>query len=282
MRSAIITPINKLAKNNKLITSKKNAVKVIHFPAVDQNNKPLKPTYHFYIQGGLHGNEILTSKFVLWLSRRLRTNSGALSQLDRSLVAFDLVPVANPDGVANRIRTNLNSVNLNRNFSYLWGLTKENPGSESFSEPETQSIRYLFNQNKYTAAVDVHGYINWVVSPTKPNSTQEAAKPKAALRHRQWFEALAKQIKEFDKTYELKTAGELGDGGAFEDWAFWEQNSLAFCLEMASAFRYSYNYDSKMKKSTQQDLFEKYEAFIYHMFQHAIKISTDDKLIAGN
>jgi len=281
-RIANIKSIASTDKSQTFLTHKKNEIKVINFPALDKQNNAIKAKYHFYIQGGLHGNEILTSKFVFWLSRRLRNNKGPLSSFEKNLVAFDLVPIANPDGVSGKTRNNNKGVNLNRNFSYLWGLSRENPGSTSFSEPETKSIRHLFTQNNYTAAVDVHGYINWIVAPSKPNSAQAAAHPKPASRYTEWTTALKKQTQLFDSTYKFKTASELGDGGAFEDWAFWEQGSLAFCLEMASSFRYGFDYDQKTKKNTQQDLFIKYEKFIYNMFRHAIKISTENKLVAKN
>ncbi len=281
-RKAEITSVREISKDKSLVTNMKKDIKVVRFPAVDSKNKPVKAKYHFYIQGGLHGNEILTSKFVLWLVKRLRKHQGPLSRLDKKLVAIDLVPVANPDGIADNTRTNKKKVNLNRNFSHLWGLSKEYPGTHSFSEPETRSTRYLFENNKYTASVDVHGYINWIVAPTKPTLIQVENNKDLANRYNSWLTALKKQTKKFDPSYELKTAGGLGDGGAFEDWAFWNQGSLAFCLEMATAFRYQHNFNKATKKSVRKDVFIKYEKFIYDMFRHAIKITDDSKLIANN
>jgi hypothetical protein len=61
-----------------------------------------------------------------------------------------------------------------------------------------------------------------------------------------------------DATYQIKTAGELGDGGAFEDWAFWGAGVPAFCLEMDQALQPS----NKIPISFQA--FERYEHFIYN------------------
>src|SRR5690606_19363421 len=119
-------------------------------------NSELTSEYRFLVQGGLHGNEKLASAFVLWLAQRFAAGESLLNQLQVEGAAFDFLPYANPDGAHAHSRYNARGVNLNRNFGVLWGLTRENPGKDSFSEPETRAIRYLFQESRYTAAVDVH------------------------------------------------------------------------------------------------------------------------------
>jgi hypothetical protein len=133
---------------------------------------PAKERYRFLVQGGLHGNEKLASAFVLWLSQRLAKGESPLNKLQEQGASFDFLPYANPDGTHNHSRYNAKGVNLNRNFGVLWGIARENPGADRFSEPETRAIRYLFKARKYTAAVDVHGYINWLVAPSEPSQVR--------------------------------------------------------------------------------------------------------------
>ncbi len=217
-------------------------------------------TYKFLIQGGLHGNERETTKFVQWLSKKMASGQSSLSLLPAENVVLDFLPIANPSGVKSLSRYNDRGVNLNRNFPTLWGLTKEYPGAAPFSEAESQALRSLFIKEKYTGAVDVHGYVNWVVGPSplkeRANRTQE---------YSAWTSLLKKETSKLGD-YEYKTGLELGDGGAFEDWAFWEQKAFAFCLEMSSAFRYTRD---------KEDSWAIYEKFILQMFTHAISLSDD-------
>lgn len=238
--------------------------------------------HRFLVQGGLHGNEAVTSQFVVWLSRRYARGESALNALPSEDVAIDFLPYANPDGSAEQNRYNTRGVNLNRNFGVLWGITRENPGSASFSEPETRAIQRLFEEERYTAAVDVHGYVNWVVAPSDPETMQaragkQAVDAKRRERYRAWREALGSEMKLLPG-YQLKTAGSLGDGGAFEDWAFWSEGTLAYCLELESFQRFVQPYRRDFADITKPDegpaidLFKRYEAFIARMFARAIEI----------
>ena len=87
-----------------------------------------------------------------------------LNQIEN--IEIDFIAIANPDAHG-KSRLNSNSVNLNRNFGVLWGISKEPPGESAFSEAETKALRKLFNNRKYLSAMDVHGYVNWVVLPTR-------------------------------------------------------------------------------------------------------------------
>ncbi len=217
----------------------------------------------YYIQAGLHGNEGLTTTFALWLARRLIHGSSPLNQF--SDAAFDILPIANPDGHARNERGNIEGVNLNRNFSVLWGKSREFPGAKSFSEPETKSIRELFRKTKYSAAIDVHGFINWIVLPSPPHMLPSAESVKDRLKKEQRYQELKRSVEyarqQSDASYVLKTAGELGDGGAFEDWAFWEAGVPAFCLEMDHALPPSPGIASSYAA------FERYEQLMFHFIQ---------------
>lgn len=272
-----------------------NNMNVYYLPAAVTNKK--QENLRFLIQGGLHGNELLASEFVQWLAERIAHNESPLNQLNGGRVEFDIVPYANPDGSVLYARYNANRINLNRNFGVLWGLTKENPGPSPFSEIETQGVRALFETRRYTSAVDVHGFVNWIVAPTPPNKGHKGLPDlsiKDVERYQKWTQEIQSNMRQLLPGYEYKTAGELGDGGAFEDYAWWGQKVLSYCLEMRSESRYEiYEFASKFLSSltpkallsqksllgpTKTDMFLVYEKFIASMFQKAADLNQDTSI----
>lgn len=102
------------------------------------------------------------------------------------------VPMVNPDGYSynqltnpngggmwrkNRRDNNGNSndmgVDLNRNYGYEWGgqgssgsySSETYRGSEPFSEPETQAIKYLSENHEFKLALNYHTYSNLLLFP---------------------------------------------------------------------------------------------------------------------
>ncbi|MBM4251300.1 MAG: hypothetical protein FJ146_04975 [Deltaproteobacteria bacterium] len=226
------------------------------------------------IEGGLHGNETATTEFVQWITRRLARGEGPLIPFLTNGVQFDLLPAANPDGGVQGQRSNSRGVNLNRNFGVLWGLSRENPGSASFSEPETRAIRKLFQNRSYTVAIDVHGYINWVVTPSAPSQLKATGyEPNQAklAAYAGWRQALLAQSVLLPG-YEVKTGAELGDGGAFEDWAFWGQGTLAYCLEIEDPDAVT------TTQTAREELFKRYERFIAKSVKAAVVIARESGL----
>lgn len=219
----------------------------------------------FYIQGGLHGNEHLTTNFVHWLSHRVAKNESIINQINSTIV-IDFVANINPDSGQ---RNNPRNINLNRNFSVLWGQSVEPMGHKPFSEAETRAIKALFQKFHYRAAIDIHGYLNWLVLPTKPQDLERNSK-----LYEPWARLAEKNISLLPG-YEIKTAGELGDGGAFEDWAYWQANTLAICLEMKYPTRF-FPYGNQNRF----DSFLAYERFIFKMLQGALKINAPSSKIA--
>jgi hypothetical protein len=224
---------------------------------------------HILVNGGMHGNETLSPDFVLWLKDRVLKGKSTLSTLtfDYSL---DFLPVMNKSGFERKNRYNARGVNLNRNFPVLWGISRENPGIAPASEPETKLVMKLFKDRKYDVAIDVHGYVNWIVGPTSPAlmelyTGKKVSKLKKNI-HADWQKAMNKNIS-FLKGYELRTAGGLGDGGAFEDYAFWQENAKTFCLEIHSRAK-----DPKFKAKE----YLSYETYIKNMIikAHQMKNGT--------
>ncbi len=190
-----------------------------------------KPTQKILIQSGLHGNEKGAIAFNQWLLPHFKNLMISSSEWKNTQIDFILV--ANPDGYLTNNRYNSNAVNLNRNFSVLFGQTREYPGKMSFSETETKAVRALALKEKYNVAIDVHGYINWVVLPTSPSiiaQKRKISKPEIA-KYKKLYKTIAKNIPQL-KNYKQLTAGFLQDGGSFEDWMFWEGGAQSFCLEI--------------------------------------------------
>jgi hypothetical protein len=277
-----VSTLRELLKDPLIVSSEGRDFEIVRAIGKRLGDHSNRPVDRFLVQGGLHGNEAATTEFVKWLSRRYARGESLLNQFPVGEVEIDFLPLANPDGGAAKDRYNARGVNLNRNFGILWGVSRENPGQSQFSEPETRAIKRLFEARGYLAAVDVHGFIEWIVSP----SSAEDLRNLGSLRekdqtmreaHQKWYGHLRDELSMMPG-YSLKTAASLGDGGAFEDWAFWQMGTLSFCLEMEGFQRYaSMGHIGVMELTPNRDgasvdLFRRYELFIFRMFQHARSI----------
>lgn len=278
---------------------------------------PWKRPIRFLVQGGLHGDEVSTPKTVRWLAERYKNGSSFLRNLDPWGVAIDFLPVANPGGAFSGQRLNPRGVNLNRNFPVLWGVSQENPGQFPLSEPETQAIERLVRDRQYLAAVDIHGYVSWIIGPSYPHEIQKDIKDEFRSRrqkekgkplpsgkykfentrvsfdhhrvasHREWIKALHQEMA-YLQGYELHTAGSLGDGGAFEDWAFWHMGVFAFCLEMGVPLeqdrlegqRASQQHFLGITPQDETHLIQ-YERMIANMFMHAIFLNKSSPIVGA-
>ena len=213
-------------KNPKLVTANGQHITIRRIT----NSKV--PSKKILIQSGLHGNEKGAVALNQWLLPHFKKLMSSNSSEWKN-TQIDFVFVANPDGYLTNNRYNSNAVNLNRNFSVLFGKTREYPGKTSFSEAETKAVRTLALKEKYDVAVDVHGYINWIVLPTSPSIIAQKRKiSKTKMnQYKKLYKTVAKHIPQL-KGYKQLTAGFLQDGGSFEDWMFWEGGAQSFCLEI--------------------------------------------------
>lgn len=262
--------IHKVLNSDNYTTTKGQGIPIWTFSS-SQNPSIQLVSERFLIQGGLHGNELLTSVFVEWLYQGVSDNKSLLNQIPDNII-IDFIPYANPDsyGVS---RYNANFVNLNRNFGTFWGKSLEPNGHSPFSEKETKAIKSLMKRKKYLSAVDIHGYQNWIVAPSLENTGYDSVfSAEMKNRYHLWYQALNTNRSLWLPEYKLLSAMSLGDGGAFEDWSFWENNTLAFCLEMKTQERFSYSGNKIL------DSFTRYERFIYEMFKNAISINQRSSL----
>jgi len=113
---------------------------------------------------GMHGAD---ARNTSELGSELVSYLGADETLVPENTRITIIPVANPDGLANNSRFNTNDVDLNRNFSCDWSATSQwreqtvSGGSAPFSEPEAAAIR------DYVAEVNLTGAIAWFAAEGK-------------------------------------------------------------------------------------------------------------------
>ena len=108
------------------------------------------------ILGAIHGNEPTSAAVAQRLIDHLRAHPDALP----TGAAVAILPVANPDGLALRTRTNKNRIDVNRNFpSANWAQRRRTQyfgGDQSSSEPETLAILAAFDQLRPARVISIH------------------------------------------------------------------------------------------------------------------------------
>jgi hypothetical protein len=149
---------------------------VKHYPTLDDRN----PQARILLLGGVHGDEYSSVSILFkWMN--------ILDQHHSGLFEWQVVPLANPDGMLRKKsqRTNANGVDLNRNFHngdnpdeglHYWKTrTKSDPrrypGKQAMSEAETRWMAQLIEEFKPDAIVSVHapyGIIDFDGPPDPP------------------------------------------------------------------------------------------------------------------
>jgi hypothetical protein len=96
------------------------------------------------IQSNMHGDEKGSGMAALHFLTVLTDNYGTSDMCTYLVNNAEtwVIPVLNPDGYNSNSRYNANSVDLNRNCSYMWQ-SGGGSGPSAFSEPETQALRNI-------------------------------------------------------------------------------------------------------------------------------------------
>lgn len=110
------------------------------------------------IIGGIHGSEPTTVDVAQRLCRNLMNEPDIW--FGRTGKSVAVIPVANPDGYARRSRTNVNNVDINRNFPAknfkIRNTARVNNGPEPLSEPESQAIKAAIDTLHPRLIISIH------------------------------------------------------------------------------------------------------------------------------
>ncbi|MFZ5518839.1 MAG: M14 family zinc carboxypeptidase [Candidatus Zhuqueibacterota bacterium] len=206
------------------------------------------------IVGCHHAREIITPEIVLALMNVLVENYGSdpfiTHLIDHRQIW--LVPIVNPDGYTYVLTEDLwwrknrrnngdgsYGVDLNRNYSYQWGLfdnwyvssnTSDDVyrGPAPFSEPELLAIKQLMESHHFLVALSFHSYAQEVLYPW---GYQTSYTPDHSV-----FSALADSIAHYNG-YGKGTSWEaLGSSyltnGSSEDWFYGDTSSKNKCFQL--------------------------------------------------
>ena len=108
-----------------------------------------------FIIATIHGNEPAGTPLANYLLEYLNQHPELL--LGRKVV---VLPIANPDGLANNTRLNANKVDLNRNFIADNRTNDEESGPSSISEPEAHIIKELILQYNPERIISIHQVVD--------------------------------------------------------------------------------------------------------------------------
>ncbi len=143
------------------------AMKVTDNPLIEE------PEPEIRLVGAHHGNEKISTEITLAFLQYLTENYAINPQVQYLVDNREIwiIPIFNVDGhVANR-RTNNNSVDLNRDYGYMWSGSGSSPSP--FSQPETKLMRLHSEKNNITLEYEYHStasYVNylWDYHPQDP------------------------------------------------------------------------------------------------------------------
>jgi len=128
------------------------------------------------IMAAFHGDEQNSFHLAVELARSIYQNP---KQIKNKVV---IVPVVNPDGLLKRTRTNVNEVDINRNFptenwTPVYQKKKNYPGYSAGSEKETGVVIDLINQYQPDRIISIH-------APLKMNNFDGPAQELAEVMSR--------------------------------------------------------------------------------------------------
>jgi hypothetical protein len=222
----------------------------------DVNNYPnSKPKVLF--SSIIHAREPGSLSETIYLMWYLLENYGVNDEvtflLDNTELFF--VPMVNPDGYIYNVtndpngggmhRKNMNpdigttspGVDLNRNFGHEWGTTgvqfNENsqvfPGIGPFSEPETQNMKKLVENNDFVFAFNAHTYSNLILHPIGYSSNDFAD-------DHNYFSDLTEHMVFFSGYLGIKSSDLYPASGTTDDYMYLDEGVFAMTPEVGSSF----------------------------------------------
>ena len=149
-----------------------------------------------YIMGGIHSNELISVEVTMAVLRNILENYGNDQEITDIVNSQQIwfVPIINPDGYSMVVSDsstlhrknlrdnndnlfpdggNIDGVDLNRNFGYVWGDNGASNypwsniyhGPSEWSEIETCYIRDLIQARKFYAGITYHSYAQYILYP---------------------------------------------------------------------------------------------------------------------
>ena len=176
--------------------------------------------------------------FYMWyLLENYATNEEIQYLVNNTEMYF--VPCINPDGYIHNqsqdtsgfgmhrknknpnVGTTNPGVDLNRNYSYGWNTTGVSgnvnndtyPGSNAFSEPETQAIKWLVESVGFTSAFNAHTYGNTLLYPIGTTTAEFAD-------HNDYFADLAGHMCSKNGYFPQKSSGLYPASGDSDDYMY--------------------------------------------------------------
>jgi PKD repeat protein len=180
---------------------------------------------------------LMETIFFMWyVLENYGTNDEVTYLVNNTQMYF--VPCINPDGYVYNETTNatgggmwrknrrLNSggsygVDLNRNYSYGWGTTGTSTsqsndtycGTAAFSEPETQAMRWLVQNNDFEMAFNAHTYAEDILFPIGTTTAEFAP-------HHNYFQDYTNHMVQFNGYTAMKSSALYPASGDSDDYMY--------------------------------------------------------------
>ncbi len=231
-----------------------------------------KPAYYFF--GGHHAREPLSAEVCLTIMEDLITSYTNIDDEEQLINQAQIwfVPVVNPDGhevVLSEMDIwhrktifdnnnngeldlspgsygyNIDGIDLNRNYEYMWGTSGVSfsynhptyPGTHPFSAVETQYIKNLFDQISFVAGISYHTYGNYILYPLGYAYGKTSYNQATIASLAEEMAALTYTNASYTQTYNPMPAWELYPcSGTSEDYYYFSNAALAYTFELATTF----------------------------------------------
>lgn len=210
-------------------------VRISDNPNLDEAGEP--KVLYTAIHHAREPMSLMETIFFMWyVLENYGSNPEVTYLVDHMQLYF--VPCINPDGYVYNQTTNpngggmwrknrrLNSggsygVDLNRNYSYGWGttgtsFTQSNDtycGTAAFSEPETQAMRWLVQNNKFVTAFNAHTYAEDILFPIGTTTAEFAD-------HHDYFQEYCNKMVEFNGYGAIKSSALYPASGDSDDYMY--------------------------------------------------------------
>jgi len=115
--------------------------------------------------GGIHGDEIGAAENVIRFARLLCLSyetDATITELVNNREIW-LYLMVNPDGRVNMARTNVNGVDLNRDWGYMWDGWGNSSGA--YSQPESKALRGCAYYNQFVVHTTYHSGTEYISCP---------------------------------------------------------------------------------------------------------------------